>query len=338
MTPKRILVTGAAGFIGSGCAREFGRRGVEVVALVHRRRPAGLDGATVVQGSITQGEGPWDALAQLGPFDAAVHCAGRATDLGRFPQFRQLNVQGVVNLIQAMPRLGVARLVHVSSTDVYGLKDFSDADESTPLARRPGNPYPRSKIMAEQAVRSMLPPERYVILRPGAVWGEGDRSILPRVVDYLGHCSSVLHFGRWRGQNRWPLAHVRNVAMAAYLGACCDEAAGETYNVVDAEHTTVDQFYRLIIERFLPDRSGVPSKTLPYWVGWLAGGAGTFLSNLLHRDRPLFDPTLYSLRSVSCNLDFNGEKLRRLAAAHGEEFVTREAGLAQLRLEKPSPD
>lgn len=338
MTPNRILVTGAAGFIGSACAREFVRRGVEVVALVHRRRPTDLDRPTIVQGSITEGDGPWDALAQLGPFDAAVHCAGRATDLGRFRQFRQLNVQGVINLIGAMPRVGIARLIHVSSTDVYGLRDFSNADESTPLARRPRNPYPRSKILAEQAVRAMLPPERYVILRPGAVWGEGDRSILPRVVEYLRHCSSVLHFGRWRGGNRWPMAHVRNVALGAYLGACCDEAAGETYNVVDAEHTTIEQFYRLIIERFLPDRSGVPSKTLPYWVGCLAGAAGTALSNLLHRDQPLFDPTLYSLRSVSCNLDFNGEKLRRLAGAHGEEFVTREAGLAQLQLEKPSPE
>jgi hypothetical protein len=73
-------------------------------------------------------------------------------------------------------------------------------------------------------------------------------------------------------------------------------------------------------------------------VGWLAGAAGTFVSNLMHRDQPLFDPTLYSLRSVSCNLDFNGDKLRLLAGTCGEAFVAREAGLAQLRLEKPSAD
>ncbi len=338
MAAKRILVTGAAGFIGGCCARELRRRGLDVVALVHRRQAADLGGATTVHGSITDTPSPWAALAKHGPFDAVVHCAGRATDIGRFRQFLRVNVQGVINLIRAMPEVGIGRLVHVSSTDVYGLKDFVNADESTPLCRRPGNPYPRSKILAEQAIRAMLPPEQYVILRPGAVWGEGDRTILPRIVDYLGRCSRVIHFGRWRGRNRWPLAHVRNVATAAYLGACCDEAAGETYNVVDAEHTTIDQYYRLVIERFLPERSALSSRTLPFWVGWLAGAAGTFVSNLMHRDQPLFDPTLYSLRSVSCNLDFNGDKLRLLAGTCGEALVTRAAGLAQLRLEKPSPD
>lgn len=297
-----------------------------------------LDGATIVQGSLTDEPSPWGALAERGPFDAVIHCAGRASDLGRFSLFQRVNVQAVVNLIRAMPQVGIARLVHISSTDVYGLKDFTNADESTPLAHRAGNPYPRSKILAEQAVRAMLPPERYVILRPGAVWGEGDRTIGPRIVEYLRRCSSILHFGRWRGQNRWPLAHVRNVATAAYLGACCAEAAGETYNVVDPEHTTMDQYYRLIIEHCLPGRAAPPSRTLPYWLGWLIGAAGTVLSNLLGRDQPLFDPTLYSLRSVACHLDFNGDKLGRLVAAHGEAFVTREAGLARLRLDKPSDD
>ncbi|MCY2926824.1 MAG: NAD-dependent epimerase/dehydratase family protein, partial [Planctomycetota bacterium] len=203
MAGERILVTGAAGFIGGCCARELLRRGVDVAALVHEREPTGLDGATIVRGSLTGAPSPWGALAERGPFDAVIHCAGRASDLGRFRQFQRVNVQAVVNLIRAMPQVGIGRLVHISSTDVYGLRDFTNADESTPLTDRPGNPYPRSKILAEQAVRSMLPPERYVILRPGAVWGEGDRTIGPRIVEFLRRSSSIIHFGRWRGQNRW---------------------------------------------------------------------------------------------------------------------------------------
>lgn len=329
-TPKRILVTGAAGFIGNCCARELLRRGVQVVALVHSRPAANLVGATTVQGSIADPRSLSAALAGQGPFDAAIHCAGRASDLGRLSQFKQINVQGVINLIQAMPQVGISRLVHISTTDVYGLRDFTNADESTPLCRRPRNPYPCSKIRAEQAISSMLSPGQYVLLRPGAVWGEGDLTIMPRIIDYLRNCAWIIHFGKWRGQNRWPLAHVRNVATAAYLAAGCDEAAGEAYNVVDPEHTTMDQFYRLVIEHFLKGRKLPPSKTLPMWLGWPVGAISTGLSNLMHRDRPLFDPTLYSLSSVSHNLDFACDKLQRLFAAHGETFVTRDAGLAEL--------
>ena len=65
MTSNRILVTGAAGFIGGCCARELLRRGLDVVALVHRRRPENLHGAVIVQGSITDGPSPWAALAEL---------------------------------------------------------------------------------------------------------------------------------------------------------------------------------------------------------------------------------------------------------------------------------
>lgn len=330
MATKRILVTGAAGFIGSCCVRELLRRGLDVVALVHRRQATDCGRATMVHGSVTDAPSLLAALARHGPFDAAIHCAGRASDLGGFSQFLSVNVQGVINLIQVMPHVGISRLVHISTTDVYGLRDFTNADESTPLCRRPGNPYPRSKIQAEQAIRSMLAPSQYVILRPGAVWGEGDRTILPRVIDFLRHSSSILHFGKWRGRNRWPLAHVRNVATAAYLAACRDDAAGETYNVVDAEHTTIDEYYRLVIKHLLPERSAPPSKTLPMWLGWPVGAISTVLANLMHRDQPLFDPTLYSLRSVACDLDFSGDKLRRLFAAHGEAFVSRDAGLTEL--------
>ena len=336
MAPRRILVTGAAGFIGSCCSRELLRRGLDVVALVHRRQATDLGRATIVHGSIADGQSLRAALAGHGPFDAAIHCAGRASDLGRLRQFVRVNVQGVINLIQAMPHIGVSRLVHLSTTDVYGLKDFTNADESTPLCDRACNPYPRSKIQAEQAIRSMLSPRQYAILRLGAVWGEGDRTILPRIICHLRHCFSIIHFGRWQGRNRWPLAHVRNVATAAYLAACCDDAAGQTYNVVDPEHTTMDQYYRLILEHVLKDRSAPPSKTLPLWLGWPVGAISTLLSNLLHRDQPLFEPTLYSLQSVAYNLDFSADRLRRLFTAHGEAFVSREAGLVGLSLDERS--
>jgi hypothetical protein len=86
----------------------------------------------------------------------------------------------------------------------------------------------------------------------------------------------------------------------------------------------------MILDACLPGRCARRSLTLPFALGWGIGQLSTALSNALGRSRPLFDPTLYGLYTVSCNLDFSSEKLRRLFARHGEEFVDRRTGMAAL--------
>ncbi len=327
-----MLIIGAGGFIGQACAREFLARGARVVAVGRRRRPGGLDGAAVVTAFIDDAEGLARALAGVGPFDAAVNCAGRAADVGAAARFRAANYLGVLNLLACMDRVGIERLVQISTTDVYGLRDFVNADERTPLRGTMGNPYPRYKILAEKAIVRRLPPERYVILRPAAVWGPGDRSILPRVLDHLRRSSVIVHFGRWGGANRWPLAHVTNVARAAWLAATSADARGQAFNVLDPEFTTADDYFRLLIGAgLLPGAPANPrTLRLPFAIGWLAGLASSLLSNWLDRDRPIFEPSLYGLYAASCNLDFSSRKLQALFARHGEQFLDRSAGFTSL--------
>jgi 2-alkyl-3-oxoalkanoate reductase len=326
----RVLVTGAAGFVGEACAAEFLRRSWAVTALIHRQPPRGLAGACLLRASLTDLPELTAALTGRGPFDAIVHCAGYACDVGPGRAFR-VNDLGVRNLIDLMPQLPARRLVHVSTTDVYGLRDFRQADEDTPLEPHPRNPYPASKIQAERAITAWLAPGQYVILRPGLVWGPGDKTILPRVLSYLARSSSIIHFGRHRGANRWPLAHVRNLARAAALAATCDEAAGAAYNVVDPERTTADEYFRLVLHHLLPGRPEPGSLTLPYALGWLLAAASTALSAILRRRHPLFEPSLYGLASATSDLDFSSRKLQRLFAAHGEAFVSRQEGFEELR-------
>ncbi|MDD4889471.1 MAG: NAD(P)-dependent oxidoreductase [Phycisphaerae bacterium] len=326
----RVLVTGAAGFIGNAAARECLRRGADVVALIHRRLPQGLEHATLVRAPMHDPAALRTALTHHGPFDAAIHCAGRATDIGLDAAFRAANYDAVLRLIGCMDAARITRLVHVSTTDVYGLRDFTAADERTPLRSTVCNPYPRYKILAEKAIARLLPRSRYAILRPAAVWGPGDRSILPRVLRYLSQNRSLVHFGRWAGRNRWPLAHVDNVARAAWLACTAPEAAGEAFNVLDEEFTTIDEYYRLLLSVCLGDASPRRSIRVPLAVGWLMGIASTLLSNALGRDAPLFEPSLYDLYAAACNLDFSRKKIAALFAAHGEPFVTRSEGLAGL--------
>ena len=318
---RRILVTGAAGFIGGACARQFLARGFRVTALAHHRAPEGLEGAEVAYRSLLDRQGLADLLEVSGPFGAVIHCAGLASDVAAPKHLLDANYHAVRNLVECLSRHPSARLVHVSTTDVYGIRDFVDADENTPLDDNRHNAYARSKILAERCIAAGLPASRYVLLRPGAVCGQGDTTILPRVLGFLHGSRYVVHFGRWRGSNRWPLANVQNVAVATVLAATCDEAAGQSYNVVDPQLTTVEQYNRWVLHTFLPDKVAMRSITIPLGVAWPYAFASTCLARLTRRGHPLFEPSLYALYSIASNLDLSSRKLEGLFTRHGERFI-----------------
>jgi nucleoside-diphosphate-sugar epimerase len=335
-----VLITGAAGFIGGAAVGLFVEEGWHVLALVHRRvtpdleRLAARKAITLLRGDAAEVTSFKADLmkalgASKGTLDAIVHAAGRASDVGRAALFRRSHVESARALAGLARELGVGRLVLVSTTDVYGLLDFQGEDEEAlPLRAFPDNPYPRHKIEAEAAVRRELPPAQWAIIRPAAVWGAGDRTLTPRIVAFLRSSPWIVHFGRWRGRNRWPLAHVRNVAQALFLAAVSPRA-GLTVNVLDDEVTTMDEFYRLLASIYLPGKT-FKTVCLPFWVGQLAGAVVSRLSTLLNLDRPFADPSYYALYSVSRNLHFSNRRMRELFAEAGRRPVSREEGLKEL--------
>lgn len=332
------MVTGAAGFLGSACVRELVARGWDVLAVVHRRRHAGLEALRaagrirIVRASITSRHGFEAALGGIARgWRALVHCAGRATDVGRDRSFRRANLDGTVNVCRAVETLGIGRLVHVSTTDVHGVADQENVEETAPLRNNRGNPYAKYKILAERAVEALLPPERRVILRPGLVWGPGDVTVLPRVLAFLKTSPWIVHFGARRGANRWPLVYVGTVARLARASATFDDALGEAYIVVDPEPTTMDDYYRMLARLFLPEAAERRSVTLPYGLGFLLGAGSTVLSGLLDRAQPVLDPSLYGLHHVAHDQHFSAAKARAFLSRHGETFVDRETALGETK-------
>ncbi|HEY3298323.1 MAG TPA: NAD(P)-dependent oxidoreductase, partial [Armatimonadota bacterium] len=325
---QHAFITGAAGFIGSYAVREFVEQGWHVFAMVHKKSSRILE-ELAASGSVTIIKGDLDdfealsqsleaAVAQHGAdLEAIVHCAGRASDVGRRDEFRRANFESVQNLCGMTERLNVNRFVFVSTTDVYGLRDFSGESENE-LASQDNirNPYPEFKIAAEERIRNTLPPERYSIIRPAAVWGVGDPTLTPRAVSFLKSSPWIIHFGKWHGSNRWPLAHVRNVAAAIFLAATVREAEGSAINVLDSEVTSMDDFYRMLASIYIPDKK-LTSVTLPMWFGRAVGTVISSVSNILNLDHPFTDPSLYALYSVTSNLDFSNETLLRLFKASG---------------------
>ena len=316
---KTVLITGAAGFIGWHTVLEFLKQGWFVCALVHKNNSAKLkelqeqDRIRIVKGEMTSLESMQSVFSNCpAKLSAVVHCAGRASDVGWESRFRKNNYYSVQHLVELVKQYNVGRFVFVSTTDVYGLKDFNGQTENElPYDEKARNNYPKYKIMAEKWIRENLSANRYCIIRPAAVWGDDDPTLTKRVRHFLAWSPFIVHFGKWKGKNRWPLVHVDNVARANCLAATSPQAVGEAINVLDPHYTSIDEFYRMVSEKYFPQKK-YRTVILPFWLGVCIGATVSGLSNLLNLSQPFIDPSLYALYSVSRNLDFSCEKYLQL--------------------------
>jgi nucleoside-diphosphate-sugar epimerase len=307
-----VLITGAGGFIGHHIVREFAKHNWTVYALIHRRLPEELNSLSnvhIIKGSVTEPDILTKITAAIGKQpDVVVHAAGLAADVGPDRIYKALNFESV----QTFASLPTRKLVYLSSSDVYGIKDFHGEDEDTlPFETNPLSPYPKYKIESEKWLRANFPTDKYVILRPCAVYGEGDKSIGIRMVKFLTISPFIIHFGKWKGQNRWPATAVENVARVAYTTACCTDFDGKAINIIDPEYVTMEAFYRRVVAEHFPKKK-FTSVTVPFWVGKLLGRISTTLSNWLGRTEQLFDPSFYAVHHVASNLDFSGARQQQV--------------------------
>jgi UDP-glucose 4-epimerase len=149
----RVLVTGAAGFIGSTTAELLLSRGHDVVALdnLSKGRVENVPtGANFVEGDC----GDESLVLKLGSFDACIHFAGRiepAQSVTHPEEFFANNVGSTYALTQSLVRLGVERFVFSSSAAVYGTQVEMPINEDR--AASPESPYGESKWMVEQGLR-----------------------------------------------------------------------------------------------------------------------------------------------------------------------------------------
>ncbi len=295
-----VLVTGAGGFIGGHIARRFAAAGWRVTGLVHCRRPKEpVPGAEYVEGDISDATALGRLVESIAP-DVIVHAAALASDVGPDSLFRKLNYESVVTLAPLAKR----KFVFISTADVYGIRDFSGEDVSTlRFDDNLRNPYPRYKIKSELWLKANLPPERFACVRPAAVWGPGDETLERRVADFLRASPFIVHFGKWRGRNRWPLADVRRVAEAAYLAATTSRWDGDGVTVIDSRKVTAEEFYRETAARLFPGRR-YRTVCLPMWLGVCIGRLSSFIAAVMRRTHVPFDPSYYALKTVSSNLDF----------------------------------
>ncbi|GAA2564758.1 NAD-dependent epimerase/dehydratase family protein [Pseudonocardia hydrocarbonoxydans] len=251
----RIAVTGAGGFVGSAVVAAARARGWTVHPLTRR------------EWDLTTGPLP-DPPA----VDAVVHAAAAVRDWGAPAPVWAANLHGTRHVAASFP--GV-RLVHVSTASVYDpYVPTVDAPESAGPAARHLTAYGASKAAAERLLAGR--PET-VVLRPHAVYGPGDPTLLPRVLAAVRGGTLVV---AGDGSARHTLTAVATLARAALLG--CTGPPG-TYNVGDAEPVTLDAALRgLLAARGLD----VTVRHLPVGAAWALAGAAEQVWRALRRPDP----------------------------------------------------
>jgi UDP-glucuronate 4-epimerase len=195
----RILVTGAAGFIGSNLAEALLRRGDEVAGLdnfndyyapaTKRHNVARLSTHRhfTMHEADVRDEHALVSIVSEGRFDAVAHLAAMANvrySIPRAQLYTDVNIRGTINVLEAVRHAGVPHLVFASTSSVYGRTEQLPFREDDPLGK-PLAPYPASKIAGELMGYSYhnLFDITFTALRFFSVYGEcGRPDMMPYII------------------------------------------------------------------------------------------------------------------------------------------------------------
>ncbi|WP_395104938.1 NAD-dependent epimerase/dehydratase family protein [Actinomadura sp. SCN-SB] len=234
----RVLVTGAAGYVGYAVGRRLVAAGHEVGGLVRRPGRDLPPGVRPVVGDLLDPAGLGAVLDE--PYDAVCHLAALTRVRESFAEplrFFTANVQGTVNLLEALPRT-VTRVVYGSTAAVYGAPDRQPIPEEQ--APAPTSPYGASKLAAEQAVlfHARTGAAGAVVLRTfnvaGSVGGRPDPDetrLIPKALAVAAGRAAELQINGDGGAVREYL-HVDDLAAAHVraLEGCPPPGEGRVYN------------------------------------------------------------------------------------------------------------
>ncbi|MFE7634552.1 NAD-dependent epimerase/dehydratase family protein [Kitasatospora sp. NPDC058184] len=181
--PQRVLLTGAAGFLGSALVRRLGSSPVHrVVALDRRPLPPGLAALPSVEAVVGDVRDRTLLGRLAAEADVVVHGAA-ALPSHPAAEIRSVDVDGTRTVLDAARRAGTDRVLHISSTAVYGLPERTPTPETHPLV--PVDPYNAAKIAAERLCadyrdRGMCVP----VLRPKTFIGPGRLGVFAMLFDW----------------------------------------------------------------------------------------------------------------------------------------------------------
>lgn len=259
LNDKKILVTGADGFIGSHLAEELVRLGHDVRAFVFynsfnswgwldHSNPDILKSMEVFSGDIRD---PYGVKRAMRGCDVVIHLAALiAIPFSySFPEtYVDTNVKGTLNIVQAAHELGVRKVVHTSTSEVYGTARFVPITEEHPLQAQ--SPYSASKIGADQIAMSFFNSfETPVsIIRPFNTYGprQSARAVVPTIITQIANGTRKIKLGAIHPTRDFN--YVKDTVKGFIMMAESDSSIGEVINIGSNYEISVGDTAQLIAE------------------------------------------------------------------------------------------
>ncbi|MEI8331669.1 MAG: SDR family NAD(P)-dependent oxidoreductase [Methanomicrobiales archaeon] len=253
---KKVLVTGAGGFIGSHLVDDLLRKGADVTAFVHynsRNDWGMLEGRydektqhfSVIAGDITDS---YFVKKTVSEKDVVFHLAaliGIPYSYAAPESYIDTNVKGTLNVMQACVESGIDRLVHTSTSEVYGTAQYTPIDEKHPLQGQ--SPYSASKIGADKIAESFhcsfgLP---VTTIRPFNTFGprQSTRAIIPTII-IQALTSDVIKLGSLTPMR--DLTYVLDTVRGFIRLAESEKTVGMTVNIGSGRGVTIGELANFI--------------------------------------------------------------------------------------------
>lgn len=253
---KRVLVTGAGGFIGSHLTERLVNLGARTRALVHYRadgswgwldRSGCRDRVEVVAGDVTDRD---SVTSTMQGREVVFHLAALVAIPYSYHtpvSYVRTNIEGTLNLLQAARETGVERLVHTSTSEVYGTARYLPIDEEHPLQGQ--SPYSASKIAADKLVeafhRSFGVP--VVTIRPFNTYGprQSARAVIPTIITQA-LTQPALHLGNLEPTRDFN--YVLDTVEGFIRVAECPDAVGQVINIGSGWESSIGSLATLVLD------------------------------------------------------------------------------------------
>lgn len=287
----RIAVTGASGFIGGAVATALADADHEVVGFGRR-----ADGWSHPRARYRYWELDAGILRADRDFEAVVHCAALADDWAPLSAALAANRDGTRTVVRSFPG---ARIVHLSTSSVYdAFVPNVEVNEAEFPVRRFLSTYSESKTLAELELAGT----DAVILRPHAVYGPGDTTLLPRLLAGVRRGRLVLPEG---AEVRHSLTHIDNLVHA--VRRALDPATPRgTFNIADDSPVVLAAVLREVLER-----RGMRARlvSIPYRAAFALAGSLEAVARLRRR-RPALTRYAVSQVGMERTLDLSAARTK----------------------------
>ncbi len=261
---KKILITGADGFIGSHLTEALLKKGYDVRAFVYYNSfnswgwldhidPKIKNSLDVFMGDIRDG---YQVETALKGCNAVLHLAALIAIPYSYnaPQsYIDTNIKGTLNILQASRKLGTAKVIHTSTSEVYGTAKFVPITEEHPLCGQ--SPYSASKIGADQLAISFYSSFNtpVTIIRPFNTYGprQSCRAVIPTIITQIANGQKNIKLGTISPTRDF--SYVDDTVLGFISALESDNAIGEIINIGSGFEISIENTVKTIAKLMQKD-------------------------------------------------------------------------------------